>query len=377
MTQSHRPIPRRPALCTQAQGIIARCLRCFPNSNSALAIPIRINIGGPLISGNGPIPQSNRVAGQGFAVYPNDHTVFIFQDGGGSIHFFPSCTCCLPGLHILADGNPVDRIDGIGGSDGGGIAGTPIDTVVMAHNDPAALSISSGFIGFHIGSRGRLSCIVGPDDYIVLPIGNGSIANGNGILGRPPDTEGTAILDICITASHMGRMTDGIVGQSLAAPGQGHCCVSRSLAAANGQGALSIGRGSVPHCQGIDIPIRRSPGIHRTGGPYRMHAAQQQATGCTDSQETGLQALPCSAADSFTFVLPMALGQFGHHHIGVPYFAPDDLVNSVHGFFPLRAFCPCLPYRQISVFEKKIVFVKFLFHIEFSFRNHYWLIRKK
>ena len=57
--------------------------------------------------------------------------------------------------------------------------------------------------------------------------------------------------------------------------------------------------------------------------------------------------------------------------------AGDDLVNSVHGFFPLRAFCPCLPYRQISVFEKKFVFVKFLFHIEFSFRNHYWFIRKK
>ena len=253
----------------------------------------------------------------------------------------------------------MDRIDGIGGSDGGGIAGTPIDTVVMAHNDPAALGISSGFIGFHIGSRGRLSCIVGPDDYIVLPIGNGSIANGNGILGRPPDTCGTAILGIRITASHMGRMTDGdgIVGQSLAAPGQGHCRIPGSLAAAaHGQGALAIGRRSAPHCQGIGIPIRRSPGIHRTGGPYRMHAAQQQATGCTDNQETGLQALPCSAADSFTFVLPMALGQFGHHHIGVPHLAPNDLVNSVHGFFPPRALLPLFALWANFYFLKKLCF---------------------
>ena len=144
----------------------------------------------------------------------------------------------------------MDRIDGIGGSDGGGIAGTPIDTVVMAHNDPAALGISSGFIGFHMGSRGRLSCIVRSDDYIVLAIGNGSVANGNGILGRPPDTGGTAILDIRIAAPHMSRMAEGngIVRQSLASPSQGHCRIPGSLAAStHRQRSFAISRGISPY----------------------------------------------------------------------------------------------------------------------------------
>ena len=253
----------------------------------------------------------------------------------------------------------MDRIDGIGGSDGGGIAGTPIDTVVMAHNDPAALSISSGFIGFHIGSRGRLSCIVGPDDYIVLPIGNGSIANGNGILGRPPDTEGTAILNICITASHMGRMTDGdgIVGQCLTTPGQSHCSVTGSLtAAAHCQGTLAVGKRSTPYRQRIGISIGCSSCIHRNSCPYRLHTSQQQSPCHADSQKTVSPVFPARTADFFTFVFTLALGQLGHHHIGVPHLAPDDFVNSVHGFFPPRALLPLFALQTNFRFLKKFCF---------------------
>ena len=79
MTQSHRPIPRRLALCPQAQGIISRCLRCFSNGNGTLAIPIRIDIGGPLISGDCPISQSNGVAGQRLGIHTDTHAVFILQ----------------------------------------------------------------------------------------------------------------------------------------------------------------------------------------------------------------------------------------------------------------------------------------------------------
>ena len=227
----------------------------------------------------------------------------------------------------------MDRIDGVGRTDGGGISGTPIDTVVMAHNDPAALGISSGFIGFHIGSCGRLSCIVRSDDYIVLPIGNGSVANGNGILGRPPDTGGTAILDIRITAPHMSRMTDGygIVGQSLAAPGQGHCCVSRSLAAAaNGQGALSIGRGSVPHCQGIGIPIRRSTGIDSCSCLNPQRSAYSNETSCT-GQKDGQAEDGCRTSNVGTRrIAGISLSEFRNNNISISRFIPYDFINVVH-----------------------------------------------
>ena len=79
MAQYDRSVACRLALCPQAQGIISRCLRCFSNGNGTLAIPIRIDIGGPLISGDCPISQSNGVAGQRLGIHTDTHAVFILQ----------------------------------------------------------------------------------------------------------------------------------------------------------------------------------------------------------------------------------------------------------------------------------------------------------
>ena len=202
----------------------------------------------------------------------------------------------------------------------------------MAYNNPAALSISSGFVGFHIGSRGRLSCIIHPNHHIVLPIGNSGVANGNGILGRPPDTGSTAILGIRITASHLGRMTDGngIIRQRPAAPGQGHCCVSRSLAAAaHGQGSFFSGRGSVPHCQSIGVPILYGSGVDGSClNPQRVTHSKE--TGCTDQKD-------CQAEDGHRTsnagtrrIAGISLSKFRNDDIGVSRFIPYDFINSIH-----------------------------------------------